>query len=164
MVDSSILITTLIGMLGVVVGAIISNYFNQRIAAKSARRGLVFNKKIEYFEGIIETIKNNLKLYRNSLKEYEKKRKTKKIIENMKKNRKKFEIKNSEIYLDTRIISRKIKQFVINENNIFKSFENIEKNNEDKETLVKLIKESIKNLERISNSLVDYMRAEIEKS
>ena len=151
-------------MFGVVIGAIISNYFNQKIAAKSARRGLVFNKKIEYFEDITETLKNNLKLYRNSIKEYEKTRKAKKILEKLKAGRKKFDIKNSQIYLDTRSISKKIKQFVINENNIFKSFENVEKNNEDKEILIKLAKNSMKNLEKISNSLVDYMRAEIEKS
>jgi hypothetical protein len=164
MVDSSILITTLIGMLGVVIGAIISNYFNQKIAAKSARRGLIFNKKIEYFESIIETLRNNLRLYRNSLKEYKKTRKAKKILKKMKADRKKFDVKNSQIYLDTRTISKKIRQFVLNEKTIFKSFENLSKNKEDKEILIKIIKENIKNLEKISNSLVDYMRNEIEKS
>lgn len=163
MVDSSILITTFIGMIGVVIGAIISNYFNQRIMSKSARRELVFKKKTEYFEGITETLKNNIILYKNSIKEYGKTGKIRKIPNTLKKNRKKFEMKNSEIYLDTGTISKKIRQFVTNENNIFKSFQNLP-SKEEEENLIRLIKQSIKNLEIISNSLILHMRKEIEKS
>jgi len=54
MVDvSSAFITTSIGMMGVVFGAILSNYVNSRVAMKNSRRDIIFKKKLEYFESIV---------------------------------------------------------------------------------------------------------------
>ena len=161
MVDSSILITTLIGMLGVVIGAIISNYFNQRIARQAARKEIIFRKRIEYFEKIVECIEKNTKLYESAIKELVKntsKSSASRILQKMKKERKKFDIMTSPLYLDTRPISKMIRHFVNIEKRIFLYFET--NTEEDK---IKGLKENYKQLRRVGDRIIFELRTNLLK-
>ena len=110
---SSAVLTTLIGMLGVVIGAIISNYFNNKIAAKSARRDMIFRKKTEYFEKTVECIEKNIKIYKNSAREAEKnakKEEINRIIHKLRENRAKFDVMASRLYVNSENMAGKIKK------------------------------------------------------
>ena len=165
MVLPSALTTTMIGMLGVVTGAIISNYVNQKIAAKSVRRDIIFRKKIEYFEKIVECINLNKKLYETSLKQAIKKpseSQISRIIADLKKNRKKFTITTIPLYLDISVISRKIRYFVSIEKKIFQLFEILKESKEDEET-IKSIRQAIKLLGLIGEKIILEMRKELNR-
>ncbi len=158
---SSIFATTMIGMIGVVLGAIVSNYVNQRIALKSGRRDIIFKKKMSYFEGIVKCIEDNTKLYLNSIREIEKKTKRKivlKLLKKLKENRKKFNAETSPLYIDTRIFSKQIKSFVSTEKIIFAAFENLEKMPEERINILKSLKVNIKILIKKGNTLISEMR------
>ena len=162
---SSALVTTMIGMLGVVIGAIISNYVNQKIAAKSVRRDIIFRKKIEYFEKIVESINLNKKLYENSIKQAIKnssKPQILKIIDSLKKNRKKFTITTIPLYLDISLISKRIKYFVSIEKKIFQFFELL-KEPEEHEVTIQNIRQAINLLEAIGEKIILEMRKELNR-
>ena len=148
-------------MLGVVIGAIISNYFNQRIARQAARKEIMFRKRIEYFEKIVECIEKNTKLYESSIKELAKtagKSSTGRILQRMKKERKRFDIMTSPLYLDTRPISKMIKHFVNIEKRIFLFFE--ADAGEDK---IKGLKENYKQLRKIGDKIIFELRTNLLK-
>jgi hypothetical protein len=158
--------TTLIGMMGVVMGAIVSNYFNTRLTLRNSRRDIIFKKKLEYFEGIIKCIENNTKLYLNSLREAEKKlnpETIQKIIKELKEKRRKFDANTSPLYIDTRILSQKIKTFVNIEKKIFYSFEKIIEPESNKNELVKSIKDDITILTKKGDELIFEMRTMLHK-
>jgi len=162
---STALTTTMIGMLGVVIGAIVSNYVNQKIAAKSVRRDIIFRKKIEYFEKIVECINLNKKLYENSIKQAIKnssKPQISKIIDSLKKNRKKFTITTIPLYLDISLISKRIRYFVSIEKKIFHSFEML-KEPEEHEVTIQNIRQAIKLLESIGEKIILDMRKELNR-
>ncbi len=167
MVDiSSALTTTLIGMSGVVLGAILSNYINSRIAMKNSRREIVFRKKLEYFEAIVQCIEKNTKLYLQSLREFEKnpdKKTALKIIKKLKTNRNRFDAKASPIYLDTRLFSINIKRFVNLEKIIFLAFESLTKPDSDKSLIVKSLKINMKTLVATGNQIIADMRLNLSK-
>ncbi|MBP7708344.1 hypothetical protein KA107_01555 [Candidatus Pacearchaeota archaeon] len=162
MVDvTSALTTTMIGMLGVVLGAIVSNYVNQRIALKSGRRDIIFKKKMAYFEGIVKCIEENTKLYLNSIRETEKKtdkRTINKIVKKLKANRKRFNAETSPLYIDTRIFSKQIRSFVSIEKIIFSAFEHLTTMPEEKEEIIKSLKVNIDILTKKGNELISEMR------
>lgn len=164
---SSILTTTFIGILGVVVGAVISNYFNQRLARQAAKKDIIFKKKIEYFEEIVKSLNNNEKVYKNSINEAIKsqnKKKIGKIIENMKKNRSKFSIMTSSLYLDTKPLSMMIRQFVGLEKRIFVYFERLMKEEkQEKEEVLKGLKISLKEIEAAGNKIITILRFNLAK-
>jgi len=162
---SSALTTTMIGMLGVVTGAIISNYVNQKIAAKSVRRDIVFKKKIEYFEKIVECLNFNTKLYESSIKQAVKNSgisQITKIIANLKKNRKKFIVTAIPLYLDISPISKRIRYFVSIEKRIFHSFEMM-KNPEEEEQIIENIRHAVKLLDSIGEKIILEMRKELNR-
>jgi hypothetical protein len=167
MVDvSSALTTTMIGMLGVVFGAILSNYVNSRIASKNSRREIIFRKKMDYFESIVQCIEKNTKLYLQSIREFEKNQNAKvahKIVKKLKSNRGKFDAKTSPIYLDTRLFSKDIKNFVNLEKTIFLAFENLSKSNSDKEYIIKSLKTNMNSLTQLGNKIISKMRLDIIK-
>lgn len=162
----SALTTTLIGMIGVVLGAIVSNYINSKIARKNSKQDILFNKRLEYFERIIQAIENNTKLYLYSLRTIEKKTNkniVETILKKMKKHRNHFDAKTSPLYVDTRLFAEKIKEFVSIEKVIFLSFENLLKNNEEKEQIIVNIRKNIKALTNVGNSLIFHMRENLAK-
>src|SRR3989344_7766059 len=146
---SSAVLTTLIGMLGVVIGAIISNYFNNKIAAKSARRDMIFRKKTEYFEKTVECIEKNIKIYKNSAREAEKnakKEEINRIIHKLRENRAKFDVMASRLYVNSENMAGMIKKFVNIEKMIFLYFEKL-KEKEDEAEALRSIRNSLKELD-----------------
>jgi hypothetical protein len=162
---SSVLLTTLTGMMGVVIGAIISNYFNQKIARQAAKKDTIFKKKIEYFENIVQTIGKNIEIYNKIIKKIEKENSPKKIneaIKYLKEKRKKFEIMTSPLYLDITPISNEIKKFVSLEKNIFANLEKINKDNSKKD-LIYAIRLDFIEIRRIGTSIVIILREDLIK-
>ena len=165
MVDfSSAIVTTFTGLIGVVIGAILSNYVNQKIARQAAKKDVVFKKKIEYFENIVRSVGTNIKLYRKSIKQLEaqkNKANIKKILKNLKQSRLKFEMLTSPLYMDPRRISIEIKKFVGVEKIIFKCFERMQAKEDSIEELTKNVKISFKRLQELGNSLTIFLRNEL---
>ncbi len=160
MVDlSSAVTTTFIGMFGVAIGAIISNYVNQRIAARSARRELLFKKKVEYFDRTVTCIEKNIKLYSLWKKKLEVNA-TPALVTNalkaLKKERAKFDPLSSALYFDIQMFSRDIKHFVALEKQIFSLITKLTKDNHE-ETLDAL-RQSLHRLERVGQSVILKMR------
>lgn len=159
---SSIMVSSVIGMFGVVVGAVISNYFNQKIARQSARKDIVFKKKIEYFERILECIDSNIELYKNSIRLIEHNYSTKqvsKVINDLKLKRKRFEIKNSPLYMDIRKMSGKIIQFVDKEKSIFFYLEGMKENKIAKERAIYQLNLDLEKLKEVGGQIVLIMRS-----
>jgi len=156
---SSILTSTIIGMIGVVIGAIISNYFNQKIARESARKDMIFRKKMDYFEGITECIGSNIKLYQNTIKEAERNNNIRKIISSMKKNRKKFRIMSSPLYINTKIISHLVREFVSIEKRIFFCFEEMKK----KRNMLEELKITLHELKAKGNIIASYLKEKLNE-
>jgi hypothetical protein len=167
MVDiSSALTTTSIGMMGVVLGAILSNYVNSRIALKNSRREIIFKKKLEYFESIVQCIEKNTKLYLQTIREFEKnpnKKTALKIIKKLKTSRMKFDAKTSPIYLDTRIFSYNIKRFVSLEKIIFLSFESMIKPDLDKTQIMESLRLNTRLIMKLGNQIIYDMRMNLSK-
>jgi len=142
MVDiGSAILTTLTGLIGVVIGASISNYVNHKIARQAAKKDTLFKKKLEYFEKVINTLVKNTQMYKNAIKQLDKTNKKAEIIEilkSLKKNRQKFEVMTSPLYLDTRKISSQIKEFVGIEKTIFNEIEKISKYGKSPNTIIYL--------------------------
>ena len=165
MVDlSSAMLTTFMGMMGVVIGAIISNYVNQKIARQVAKKDIVFKKKIEYFEKIVETISKNTKLYKNSINQLgliKNKKELNNIYTTLKKDRRKFEVMNSSLYMDTHFLSTEIRKFVAIEKIIFKSFDRIQYDENSVDELRKNLKLYFKQLETIGSKLIVFLRQDL---
>lgn len=167
MIDlSAALVTTLIGMMGVVIGAIISNYINQKIARQAVKKDIIFKKKIEYFEKIVNVIGSNTQMYKNFIKKAEKsnsKKALQEILHDLKKNRKKFEMMASPLYLDARPISKKIKQFTNIEKIIFINFEKMNQPNYAKSDIVHAIKINFADLTKVGNNIILGLREDLIK-
>lgn len=155
---TSALATTLIGMMGVVVGAAISNYVNQMIAAKSARRDLLFKKKVEYFDRVVNVIEQNIKLYRTWQRKLET-RASKALIENtiktFKKKRAHFDIKTSALYVNVDAFSRDIKQFVAYEKHVFALVERLKQ--EEYESTMDTLRQVLHSLEQAGTQIISKM-------
>lgn len=165
MVDiSSAMVTTLMGMLGVVIGAILSNYVNQKIARQVAKKDIVFKKKIDYFEKIVDTISKNTKLYKNSINRLgliKNKRDIANIYTTLKKDRRKFEVMNGPLYMDTHFISVEIRKFVAIEKIIFRSFDRMQCDESSVDELGKDLKLHFKQLETIGSKLIVFLRQDL---
>ena len=167
MIDfSSVVVTTLTGMVGVIIGAIVSNYVNQRIAREATKKDIVLRKKIEYFEKIVDTLGHNTQMYRKFIKKAEKtvsKKEAAEILAELKRGRKKFEIMAGPLYMDTRPVSVKIKQFTDIEKNIFSNFEKLSRPEYPKEDVIHGLKISFADIERAGNNLICGFRANLLK-
>jgi predicted esterase YcpF (UPF0227 family) len=158
---SSALITTLTGMVGVIIGATINNYFNHKIARQSAKKDIIFKKEIEYFERIVDTIEKNIELYKRSIKRLEKnytKKDVSRVFEELKKDRKKFEIMTSPLYLDIRQISSRIRNFVAIEKLIFAYLDKMRDSNYSKSELSIALNLNLIELQKVGNSIILLLR------
>lgn len=156
--------TTLIGMFGVVIGAAISNYVNQRIAAKSARRDLLFKKKVDYFDRTVACIEHNLKLYttwRRKMETKASREAIEKALKTLKKERAKFDINTSALYLDVSVFSHDIKRFVALEKQIFALFERLQ--SEDLEHILDTLRQTLHLLEQTGTLIIKKMRKELTR-
>lgn len=158
---SSALITTLTGMVGVIIGATINNYFNHKIARQAAKKDIIFKKEIEYFERIVDTIEKNIELYKKSIKRLEKnytKKDITQVFENLKKDRKKFEIMTSPLYLDIRPISARIKNFVAIEKLIFAYLDKMRDSTYSKSELNIALNINLVELQKVGNAIILLLR------
>jgi hypothetical protein len=57
----------IIGLIGVLIGALLSPYILTKLNAQHSRTGLIFQRKLEYFEKIVETMEKNRKMYTNAI-------------------------------------------------------------------------------------------------
>jgi hypothetical protein len=163
MVDlTSAAVTTLIGMLGVVVGAIVSNYVNQRVAARTARKDLFFKKKVEYFDRVVGVIEHNIKLYtlwRKKLEVSYRPSEVKRALSALKKERAKFDVSTSSLYVYVDAFSRDIKRFVALEKQIFVIMERLTSDNYGHG--LDSLRERIHELQRVGRTIIATMRAEL---
>ncbi len=121
------IITILTGMIGVLCGAAAGSYFN----LKSARKDILFKRKLGYFEKLVQDIEKNLRLYKKvilSLSESSKIKEIKQSMAEIKQERKNFFVMASPLYFDVKKMTERITNFVNIEKSIFAAFENLEKN------------------------------------
>lgn len=156
--------TTLIGMLGVVIGASISNYVNQRLAAKSARRDLLFKKKVDYFDKVVGVIEYNLKLYTIWIRKLgvnASSPQAKKALKELRELRKKFEIATSALYLDVETFSPDIRLYVAIEKQIFATLARFSQARAEQN--MDSLRKSLHNLNIIGNSIIRKMRLQLAR-
>ncbi|MDO8623263.1 MAG: hypothetical protein Q7R52_03370 [archaeon] len=158
---TTILATALTGLMGVLIGAITNHQLN----AKYSRKDMVFKKKLEYFEKIVETLEKNKKIYHNALYKIEdskKKNEIEDILEELKQNRQNFLVMASPLYFDTRRFSDKIINFVEIEKGIFNKISNI-KNNKEKSRIIQELREDLERLNNLSSWIIRDMKRELTK-
>jgi len=164
-VDATIL-TVVIGLLGLVLGTFLSPYLNRRINTQYSKIDLLFNKKFSYFEEIAVNIENNIKVYHKAINKIAEKRDAnlaKNLFKTIKTERKKFFIRGSPIYFNTRIISKKIKNFIDIEKNIFYDFENLTRGDKISDLLIKDLKIQLENLKNAGSEIIIESKKEIVK-
>lgn len=159
-------ITALVGLVGVIFGTLIGHYFNHQLNLRNSKKDILFKKKLEYFEKLAGTIEMNIKVYKNSLnaiKSAKTKRETKKLILEMKENRKNFKIMASPLYFNIKSLSERIVYFVNIEKDIFNMFEEIKMNEKIREDKLLVLEEKVDNLRNCANSILNEMKAELKK-
>lgn len=157
-------LTSIMAILGMVVGTLVSPKINQKVNAEHNKKDLIFRKKLEYFEKIAETIEENKRMYQQIIGKIEcskNNKETNKIIEELKQTRKNFLMKSSPLYFDTQRLSEKIKDFVRIEKEIFREIELIEKDKE--EEAIEKLKENIKKLNQKANEIICEMKKELSR-
>lgn len=167
MTDISSLIPTLSGMAGILIGASIGPVINNHLSARYGKRDLVFKRKLDYFEKILETIEKNTRLYKQEIKKLEPSKDCKEIknfVQRLKTERKNFLIMSSPLYFDVRNISEKIISFVKIEKDIFNRISCLDKLNEkEKGVLVEQLKRMLVILEKRGNEILFEMKKELKK-
>lgn len=157
------ILTLLVGMFGVLFGSLMGPYLNNKLNRKHQKEELFFKKKLEYFEKITENIENNIRLYKNCVKDTEtNKTNTKKIIEILKKERKNFLILSSPLYFDTARLAECIKKFVQTEKEIFSDFNKLKLNKNIREEVIGNLNKHLENLKIYGNFIVLEMKKEIK--
>lgn len=159
-------LTAAIMLLGILVGTLISPRINQQVSTEYNKKSLIFQKKLEYFEQVINVVEKNKKLYYNSICKIEEAKKNSeidKVIEEIKKSRKKFLKMASPLYFNTQKISERIIYFVGIEKNIFKRISAIKENKDKKENIIELLKADLKKLKTSGNEIVFEMKRELTR-
>lgn len=166
MIDLLSNITAIIMLIGILVGALISPRISNRISAEHSRKDLIFRKKLEYFEKILEIIEKNIRLYKQTIKEMEflstNNKELKRLVIKLKENRKHFLIMSSPLYFDIKRISEKIIRFVRVEKEIFNRASLLEKSR-DKKIAIEELKKILEMLKRRGNDILIEMRKELAR-
>lgn len=158
-------LTAIVGLVGVLLGALVGPFMNHRLSVRYNRRDLIFRRKLEYFEKISETLEQNKRRYHNAIGRIEFVKDNKEInlvIEELKQNRKNFLILSSPLYFNTRVFSQKIVEFVNIEKDIFNRILNI-KEGKDKDTEIQKLKDNMQELNRKSQEITLEMRKELTR-
>jgi len=128
---------------------------------------LLFKRKLEYFEKIVDTIEKNKRIYHQAVGKIENSsnsKEIKEIVGELKKNRKNFLIMASPLYFDTQKLSEKIIRFVRVEKEIFNRVSSLEnKNKKDIPVLIEQIREIIGILNKRGNEIIFEMKKELSK-
>ncbi len=160
-------LTALVMLLGILVGTLISPRIQQRVSTEHNRKDLIFQRKLKYFEGVIETIESNKRMYSNLMHRLEVSKKSSQInqiIEELKKSRKKFFISTSSLYFNIQIISEKIRRFVKIEKDIFNKLNLFkEADREAKKRIIEQLGNNLKNLDKRGIEILYEMRKELAR-
>jgi len=159
-------LTAIVGVIGILIGALISPYINHRLNLKYTRRDLIFKKRLEYFEKITDTIEKNQRMYHNTLAKIESSKNSKeikKIVDELKQNRKHFLIMSSPLYFNIKNLSEKIIHFVAIEKEIFSRILEIKTFDKKKQKTVDELKENLERLNKKGNEIVFEMRKQLVK-
>jgi hypothetical protein len=157
---TTVLTTAITGLMGVLVGAVT----NHQLSAKYNRKDLIFKRKLEYFEKVVETMEKNKKIYYNILRKIQNsknKKEIEKIVKELKENRENFFIMASPLYFNTERFSERIKSFVVIEKDIFESISTIQQNSKDK--TIKKITDDLEGLNKKSQEIIFNMKIELMK-
>lgn len=160
-------LTAMIMVLGIIVGSLISPRIQQKVGKEYNRKDLIFKKKLEYFEGIIETIEKNKRVYHNIILRLESPKTNAQVgksIEELKKERKKFFVMASQLYFDTKVFSEKIVQFVKIEKEIFNKISRLKKaNKKEKNEIIEGLKNDLGNLNKKGFEILYEMKKELAR-
>lgn len=158
-------LTALVMLLGILVGTLISPRIQQRVSTEHNRKDLIFQRKLKYFENILETIEKNKKIYYNMMHKIEESKKNSqidKIVEELKRERRKFLIMASPLYFNTKVFSEKIVHFVKIEKDIFNKMSLFkEADKEAKERIIEQLKNNLKKLDKNGAEILYEMRKEL---
>ncbi len=163
MADITSSLTAIVGILGILVGTLISPRINQKISGQYNRRDLLFKRKLEYFEKIVDTIEKNKRMYHQAMGKIEcskNNREVQRIVDELKQSRKNFLIMASPLYFDVRILSGKIVRFVRVEKEIFNRISSLGKRDRKE---MSLLTESLKGHMGILNRRGDEIILEMKK-
>jgi len=160
-------LTAGIMLLGILIGTLISPRIQHRMGIKHDRKNLIFQRKLKYFEEIVETIEKNKKMYSNLIFKIENsktKSQTENIIEELKENRKKFFVMASPLYFNTKSFSEKIIYFVKIEKDIFNEISQFkEANKGTKEEIVENLKDNLKKLNKKGEEILYETKKELAR-
>ncbi|MEK6899078.1 MAG: hypothetical protein AABW79_03210 [Nanoarchaeota archaeon] len=155
------LITLLTGLLGVLFGSSFTSYFNLR----SARKDLLFKKKLEHFERLSKDLEENFRLHKSAILSLStmKKSQVSETLENLKTSRKHFLMSSSPLYLNIERMSWVITNFVEVEKSIFSFLEQLAKSKtpSSKERILFNLQEAIEKLKFAQQSAILEMRREL---
>jgi predicted CopG family antitoxin len=160
-------ITAIIALLGIVLGTLIAPRVNHNLGEQYNRKDLLFKRKLEYFENVLDTIEKNKKTYHQVIGRLENtpdNKEVEKIISGLKKERQNFRIMASPLYFDTRILSEKIIRFVRVEKEIFNRISALE--NKDKKefpVLVEQLNNILRMLNKRGSEIISEMKKELAK-
>ncbi len=167
MADITSSLAALVGLLGILVGTLISPRIQHKIGVESSRKDLLFKRKLEYFEKIVDTIEKNKRMYHQVIGRIEDSKNNKdirKIVSELKQNRKSFLIMASPLYFDVRAISEKIIRFVRVEKEIFNRISGLGKwNKEEMPSLIESLKEHLEILYKRGDEIILEMKRELSK-
>ncbi len=167
MFDFTPYLTAVIMLLGILVGTLISPRIQHRMGTEYSRKDLIFKKKLEYFESVIQTIEKNKRIYHNLICKIEDSRTNSQIdkcIEELKKDRKKFFVMASPLYFNTKTVSEKIVHFVRIEKDIFNKMSQLkEADKEEKERIIEQLKGNLENLNKKGAEILYEMKKELSR-
>ena len=160
-------ITAIIALLGIVLGTLIAPRVNHNLGEQYTRKDLLFKRKLEYFENVLDTIEKNKRTYHQVIGKLENTSDNKevgKIISDLKKERQNFKIMASPLYFDTRILSEKIIRFVRVEKEVFNRISALE-NKEKKEfpVLVEQLNNLMRMLNKRGSEIISEMKKELSR-
>jgi len=160
-------LTAIIMLIGIIVGAVISPRMSHKIGYEYNRGEVIFRKKLEYFEKILETIENNKRAYNIAIKKIgisKNKSAVKEIVAEMKQQRMRFLPMSSPLYMDTRNISEKVIRFVRVEGIIFNRIEGlVTKNKKEVKLITAQLEKDLEILTLRGNEILFEMRKETKK-
>ncbi|HTZ41592.1 MAG TPA: hypothetical protein VMC07_00060 [Candidatus Omnitrophota bacterium] len=155
-------------LLGIFVGALISPRIQHKVGVEYGRKDLIFQRKLKYFENITETIEKNKKIYSNMIQKIENSKTNipaNSVLEALKKERAKFNIMASPLYIDNNIFSEKINEFVAVEKNIFNMIPSIKDYDKaGREKMLKDMKKDLEELKKIGDEILHEMKKELESN
>ena len=154
-------------LLGILVGTLISPKVQHKISGEYSRKDLIFQRKLKYFEYVVETIEKNKKLYSNLIFKIENSRKkfqVTEIIDELKNERKRFSVMSSSLYFNPKNLSEKIVHFVKIEKDIFNEISRLTgADKKIKEEIIEHLTEHIKRLNKKGGEILYEMKRELAR-